>query len=112
MIEHGWIISLDARIVGPSIVLLEEKDQELLYFPALHFSSFEVQALKGIPLPLAHLLSPTKHELGHPDYRAAYNAALAHAGTIAADSGKRVRVCPSQEITVAVTEEGMIILVD
>ncbi len=112
VIEHGWITRTDRCVVDPSVVLLEEKGQYLAYFPALHFSWSQVQALpEGIPLPLAHLLSPTKDELGDPDYRAAYDAALAHAEQLAGTSGKRVQVCSKEHILAVVTRKGTIVII-
>jgi hypothetical protein len=112
VIEHGWVTRTDKRVVDPSIVLLEEEDQELTYFPALHFSWFQLQALpENILLPLAHLLSPTQSELGAPDYRAAYDAALAYAEQLANATGKRVQVCPKETMMVIVTREGTIVII-
>jgi hypothetical protein len=105
-------IKTGGRIVDPSIVLLEEKGQELSYFPALHFSWSQVQALpEEIPLPLAHLLSHTDHELGDPDYRAAYDRALAHAEALAEAAGKRVQICPKETIVAMVTKKGTIVII-
>lgn len=112
VIEHGWVSLPWGRIVDPSIVLLEEKGQEMFYFPALHFSWSQVQALpKGVLFPLAHLISPTDHELGDPDYRAAYDRALEYAESLAATSGKRVQICPKETIVTVVTEQGTIVII-
>ncbi len=109
VIEHGWISRADGRVVDPSIVLLEKSDQGLTYFPGIHVLWSDVYELSGIPLPVAHLFSP-EDELGHPDYRAAYNAALAQASQLAEASGKRVKVCPCQKIIIAVTKGGTVII--
>jgi hypothetical protein len=108
VIEHGWITCLDERIVDPSVVLLEKKVQELSYFPALHVSWPQVQALpEEVPFPLAHLLSPTGHELGDPNYRAAYDKAFA----LAEASGKRVQICPMETIVAVATKKGIIVII-
>jgi hypothetical protein len=83
-----------------------------LYFPALHFSWSQVQALpKEVPFPLDHLISPTGHELGDSDYRAAYDRALEYAETLATASGKRVQICPKETIVTVVTEKGTIVII-
>ena len=112
VIEHGWITRREKRIVDPSIVLLEKEGQPLTYFPALHFSWFQVQALpQDILLPLAHLLSPTNGELGKQDYQAAYDTAMAHATQLAEASGKQIHVCPMERIITVVTTEGTIVVI-
>jgi hypothetical protein len=109
VIEHGWISCANGLVVDPSIVLLEEPDQYLAYFPAIEVPWADAGELSGMPLPVAHLYAPGD-ELGHPDYHAAYHAALAHAQTLALASGKRVEVCPSEKTLIVMTQEGKIII--
>ncbi len=109
VIEHGWIRQAHGRVVDPSIILVEKSLSELVYFPGLLVPWSEMHALQGVPLPLAHLFSPG-NDLGHPDYRAAYDEALAYAERCASVSGRQVQLCPAQQITVACTKEGIIIV--
>lgn len=113
VIEHGWITHSGGHVVDPSIVLLEEQGQDLAYFPALDLPWPDAYDLpRGVPLPVAHLLSPNGDELGHPAYRAAYNAALAYAETRAAEMGSHVQICPAEKIIVVLTKEGDIVILE
>jgi hypothetical protein len=111
VIEHGWIAFREGRLLDPSIVLVEKEDQHLEYFPGLIFSW---QALQEIPpdttLPLARLMSHRRDGLGHPDYKAAYDAAMARATDLATVAGTSVQVCPRQTTAIIKTRGGLIFI--
>lgn len=111
IIEHGWVEFADGRIVDPSIVLLAGRDQDLHYFSGLLLGWPDVQDIpQDAPLPLARLISHRKDGLGHPDYKAAYETASAHAEGLANASGKLVRVCLRETTLVVMGKEGTLII--
>jgi hypothetical protein len=111
VIEHGWVAFRDGRLLDPSIVLVEKEDQHLEYFPGI---ILPWQALQEIPpdtmLPLARLLSHRRDGLGHPDYQAAYDAAMARATDLAAVAGIRVQVCPRQTTRIIKVRDGLVVI--
>jgi hypothetical protein len=112
VIEHGWLESVGGRIVDPSIVLLAPKEQPLEYFASLRVSWFQMREIPAQwPLPLAHLASQHDDGLDHPDYKAAYNTALAYAEHLAQEAGKAVRTYPGGQTMVVLDEEGHVLAI-
>lgn len=111
IVEHGWMQNGRDRIVDPSVVLLAPKEQSLEYFAGVSVSWFHMREIPlEWPLPLIHLASPRGDGLDHPEYKAAYDAALARAEQLAQESGKLVRTYPKEaQTTVVLDEEGHVI---
>src|SRR5579859_2888378 len=112
VVEHGWIECEDGRIVDPSIVLLEAKEQDMDYFPGLRCGWSQMQEIpQDVCLPLAHLVSHRKDGLGHPEYKTAYDAAVAHAEQLAQVSGKPVQMYPGETFITVMSEKGAIVII-
>ena len=93
VIEHGWVEYRGGRIVDPSIVLLIGEDQHIDSFPGIKLSRLLMQEVPlDLILPLARLVSQSNDGLGHPDYKAAYDATLARAEQFALTLRKPVQV--------------------
>lgn len=113
IIEHGWCVLPDEQIVDPSIVLLIEDNQRVLFFPGVRRTWRETEALEGEFFP--HVRFDGKHGddgLGNPDYNAAYETAVQIATTIAASatSPKTLTVHTAQPLSEESQDEGGIVV--
>lgn len=108
VLEHGWIEQSHGRVVDPSLVLLEKKDQQVHYFAGLQLDCFQLPNLEGIPLPIARLLEPEKNDLGPLEYKIAYDAAMQCAEELATKMGVPVQVYPGEMTLIMVSETGIV----
>jgi hypothetical protein len=82
VLEHGWdALPAGRGIVDPSIVLLVGMRHPVAYFPGLAYTWTETLAFGGQPLPRALETSGGDDGL-HPDYRRAFEQAMAYATTL------------------------------
>lgn len=76
IVEHGWSVTRDHRIVDPSIVLLEEDAHAMEYFSgAVYTRDHLQQAIAGTILPLICSAGYGNDGMGHPGYNDAYERA-------------------------------------
>ena len=76
--EHGWIIS-KGRLFDPTIVLVTMPDQPITYFPGVIRTYAEMEALENEFFPHVRFEDYGEDGMQHAGYRAAYEAAKAHA---------------------------------
>jgi len=80
LIEHGWAVTHDHRIVDPSIILLEEEASSIEYFSGAAYTRDQLQySLAGAILPLICDAGYGNDGMGHPGYKAAYERAFQRA---------------------------------
>jgi hypothetical protein len=82
LMEHGWLVSNGGRIIDPTIVLTVACGQPVHYFPGVRRSRAELEALEHELFPRVRFSSYGDDGMGHPDYRAAYEAAQAFAQSL------------------------------
>lgn len=74
LMEHGWLVS-GKRIVDPTIVHGIEFGQPVHYVPGVCRARPELEALENEFFPHVRFENYGDDGMGHPDYRAAYEAA-------------------------------------
>ncbi|GHP00642.1 hypothetical protein KSF_106890 [Reticulibacter mediterranei] len=74
LMEHGWLMSGE-QIVDPTIVLAVEIGQPVYYFPGVFRARAELEALENEFFPHVRFSEYGADGMGHPGYRAAYEAA-------------------------------------
>ena len=74
LMEHSWLVCGN-RIIDPTIVLAVDPHQPVSYFPGVCRAQAELEALDGEFFPHVRFEEYGKDGMGHPDYRAAYEAA-------------------------------------
>jgi hypothetical protein len=77
MNEHGWCELPNGTIIDPTVVLLVPQDQPVFYFPGVSRSWHEVSRLVDEEkwFPYVRGAEYGEDGLGHPGYKAAYEAA-------------------------------------
>jgi hypothetical protein len=77
MNEHGWCELPDGTMLDPTVVLMVPPDQPVFYFPGVTRSWEEVHTLVQEEqwFPYVRGAEYGEDGLGHPGYRAAYEAA-------------------------------------
>jgi hypothetical protein len=84
IMEHGWSISPMFRIVDPSIVLLEVREQEARYFPGFEIAGHEfLLRIPGQVLPFVCHAQYGEDGMGHEGYKQAYDNAWQYARELA-----------------------------
>ena len=84
IIEHGWCKTSDQRIVDPTIVLMEDRDQRVFYFPGSELSRDALgRSLPGSTLPLVCHSEYGKDGMQHAGYRLGFAEARKQAGELA-----------------------------
>ena len=76
VIEHGWCMLPDGRVVDPAIVFLIGPEQSVIYFPGVAYTWEETLAFEGELLPHVWETSKGGDGMQHPAYKAAYEEAL------------------------------------
>lgn len=80
VLEHGWSMTHDHRIVDPSLILLEEEANSIEYFSGAIYTRDQLQqTIGGAILPLICYAGYGNDGMGHPGYKAAYERAFQHA---------------------------------
>jgi hypothetical protein len=74
LFEHGWCMCGE-HIIDPTIVLNVAPDQPLYFFPGVFRGRAELEALENELFPHVRFDSYGDDGMGHPGYRAAYDAA-------------------------------------
>jgi hypothetical protein len=96
IIEHGWCTSPEAGIVDPSIVLIEDRDQSVIYFPGFELSGERLsQRIAGKTVPLVCNSRYGRDGMRHQGYKQSYEKARQYARNLA-----RERHLPRTAITV------------
>jgi len=84
IIEHGWCKTFDQRIVDPTIVLMEDQDQRVFYFPRFELARAALgRSLSGSTLLLVCHSQYGKNGMQHEGYRLGLAAARKQAGELA-----------------------------
>jgi hypothetical protein len=99
VIEHGWCELADGRIIDPSLPFLIPTGEHISYFAGVRHRQEEVRALEGQMFPQARFDGQYGEDgLGHPQYRAAYQAAVEKAQWLAShrQPEKEVVIEPAQ----------------
>jgi hypothetical protein len=86
LMEHGWLVS-GKRIIDPTIVLVMNPTRPIYYFPGVVRSWEETDALENELFPHVRFSSFGADGMGHPGYKAAYDAALQQAQAMITTSG-------------------------
>lgn len=91
LMEHGWLMS-DDRIVDPTLVLVIDAGEPVYYFPGVLRGRAELEALENELFPHVRFSDFGADGMGHPAYRAAYEAARAKASSLLAPGKTPVEV--------------------
>lgn len=82
IVEHGWAVTHDHRIVDPSIILLEGEASSIEYFSGAVYTRDQLKhSLAGAILPLICYAGYGNDGMGHPGYNDAYERACQSALT-------------------------------
>ncbi|BCL79555.1 hypothetical protein ccbrp13_20200 [Ktedonobacteria bacterium brp13] len=77
--EHGWVEMPDGKILDPTVVILLPPERPVYYFPGIERSCQEVKEItlqKDFYFPYVRYVGTYGEDgLGHPTYKAAYEAA-------------------------------------
>lgn len=86
--EHGWCLTPGHRIVDPSSVLTEERDQPIVFFPGSELSRPALCTfISGRTLPLVCHAQYGDDGMGHPGYKRGFEEALQFARELARSRG-------------------------
>lgn len=91
LMEHGWLVS-GVRIIDPTIVLGLSPDQPVFYFSGVVRSWEETDALENQLFPHVRFSGYGEDGMGHPGYKAAYEAARRKATEMAIPGKELVEV--------------------
>lgn len=84
VVEHGWCQSPLLGIIDPSIVLIEDQDQPVFYFPGFELSGKTLASrLAGKTVPLVCNTEYGHDGMGHQGYRHSYEQAQRQARNLA-----------------------------
>ena len=111
--EHGWCEQADGTIIDPSILLLVPSDQPVFYFPGVVRSWQETEALEGEWFPQVRFDGVSGPDgLGHPAYKAAYDAAHVKARTLAnaTTPPKKLVVLQAQDLEESPDDDAPVVL--
>lgn len=97
LMEHGWLVSGEF-IIDPTIVLGTNPTQTIRYYPGVTRSWEELDALENEMFPHVRFSDYGEDGMGHPGYKAAYDAALEKAQAIRAVSGKELIAVRASDI--------------
>jgi hypothetical protein len=75
LMEHGWLLSNNGRIIDPTIALAIAPGQPVYYFPGVVRTRAELETLENEFFPHVRFESYGDDGMGHADYHAAYEAA-------------------------------------
>jgi hypothetical protein len=81
LIEHGWRMLPDGRVVDPAIAFLIGPDEPIVYFTGVEYTWEETLAFEGELLPRVRTTHGSEG-MQHSDYKAAYAAALSVANDL------------------------------
>ena len=107
---HGWGLTPGRRIVDPTSVLTEDRDQPLAFFPGRELSRPSLCSLiSGSTLPLICHSQYGDDGMGHPGYKQAFDEAMKYARLLAVSQR-----LPQSDITVLERDRrrGMTVIVD
>jgi len=96
LMEHGWLVSNRRHLVDPTIVLALDNGQPLYYFPGVVRSWQETDALNNELFPHVRFSDYGTDGMGHPGYRAAYEAARHQAHSMLTPAKKFIEVRASE----------------
>ncbi len=96
VMEHGWLVRPGGRLVDPTIVLVTGPGQPVSYFPGVARSWAEAEALENQLFPHVRFSDYGEDGMGHPDYRAAYKAAVRRAQALLGPGKELVEVRASE----------------
>lgn len=116
LIEHGWCMLPDGRVVDPAIVLLIGPQDPVVYFAGVEYSWEETLAFEGELLPRVRFTHYGNDGMAHPDYKAAYGAAFSVAKDLSVgyEPPKKITVhvaLPKEEVEKLQSEEPLEIVV-
>ncbi len=83
LIEHGWCMLPDGRVVDPAIVFLIGPGDPIVYFTGVEYTWDETLAFEGELLPRVRTTHGSDG-MEHNDYKTAYDAALSVANDLSA----------------------------
>jgi hypothetical protein len=86
MMEHGWLAS-STTIIDPTIVLATNPTQTIHYYPGVARTWQELDALNNEMFPHVRFSNYGDDGMGHPNYRAAMEAAIQKAQDLLALAG-------------------------
>lgn len=98
LMEHGWLLS-GKRIIDPTVVLATDPDQVIHYYPGVLRSWEETDALENELFPYVRMSSYGEDGMGHPGYKAAYEAAVQQARARVSASGKELLEVRASDIS-------------
>lgn len=102
--EHGWAELPNGTIIDPTVTLLVSSDRPVFYFAGAERSKQEVEAIthnKDAWFPYVRGSGLYGEDgLGHPAYKAAYEAALqkVHALATTTDPPKKITLLTAQDL--------------
>jgi hypothetical protein len=115
VIEHGWCMLPDGRVIDPAIVLLIGPQDPVVYFTGVEYTWEETLAFECELLPRVRFTHYGSDGMGHTDYKAAYDAALSVAKDLSVgyEPSKKITVHtaqPEEEVEKLRQEAGQIII--
>jgi hypothetical protein len=91
LMEHGWLVR-GIQLFDPTIVLVTMPDQPIAYFPGVTRTWPEMEALENELFPHVRFEDYGEDGMQHPGYKAAYEAAKAHALAMLTDGQELIEV--------------------
>jgi hypothetical protein len=98
LIEHGWCMLPDGRVVDPAIVLLIGPDEPIVYFTGVEYTWEKTLTFEGELLPRVRFTYYGSDGMEHSEYKAAHEAALSVANDLSSayDPPKKMTIHTAQ----------------
>jgi hypothetical protein len=100
LLEHGWLVSNTGDLIDPTMVLVLDHDDPITHFPGVARGWTEMECLEHEWFPHVQFETYGSDGMGHPAYKAAYEAACRHAQARVERTGKRLH-----EVRAALVED-------